>query len=343
MKNGLYNTYFNRYFLLFILLFAYAESIHGRLLVRGELNAFTFTPEAAFSTLISVSFLFFIITIFIKYWQKSDVFNTKEIVKIFSSSIVSYLLIMQIFGFIIAAIFGNIERNFNRETLSLSTFSNLLDGIIYGSFFLAYTYFNKNKSNQEQLSKYHKALSESRINQLKAQLNPHFLFNNLNVLDQLIDEDKNKASEFLNEFAEIYRYVLQATDRELVTLNEELVFAQQFFNLIQHKYEKIYQLIIENKDNQGFIVPLTSQLLIENAVQHNKGTVENPVIIRINAANDLIVSNNCNPKLHLKPTSGRALNNLKEQYELLTDKRVEIMQSEKTFEVIIPIIYRQES
>ncbi|MCG7860633.1 histidine kinase, partial [Flavihumibacter sediminis] len=92
----------------------------------------------------------------------------------------------------------------------------LLDGFIYGSFFLAYTYYKKNKKQSAQLADYNKALYDSRMTQLKAQLNPHFLFNNLNVLDQLIYEDKERASEFLNEFADIYRYVLQADNQKIV-------------------------------------------------------------------------------------------------------------------------------
>jgi LytS/YehU family sensor histidine kinase len=192
------------------------------------------------------------------------------------------------------------------------------------------------------LANYHQALNESKIHQLKAQLNPHFLFNNLNVLDQLIEEDKHKASDFLNEFAEIYRYVLQASDKKLISLNEELAFAEQYFRLIQHKYGHAYQLNIEHNYNNGYIVPLTLQLLIENAVQHNLGTEENLVIITINVGENICTSNNINLKRNVKTTNGRALSNLKEQYKLLTKKPIEIEQSDNTFSVIIPIIPTSE-
>lgn len=328
--------------MLFIMLFAYVQSIYSRISFGQEINAYTFTPEAPLFLLFEVATLFGITLYFIKKWQKSDIFSTKEMLKIFALSLITFPLIMQIIGLVIALIFNTVENNFNLKTFTYTTFTYFLDGFIYGSFLLAYYYYNKSKNHQQQLAKYHQALSESRISQLKAQLNPHFLFNNLNVLDQLIEEDKHKASEFLNEFAEIYRYVLQATDRELVTLNEELIFAKQFFNLIHHKYGNAYQLIIENTHYQGFIIPLTLQLLIENAVQHNLGTVESPVIIKINIRSEILVSNNYKPKQHPKPTSGRALNNLKEQYKLLAAQLIIIQQSEKTFNVIIPIIQRQE-
>ncbi|MCC9074423.1 histidine kinase [Flavobacterium sp. F-65] len=338
MKKMLRQIYLNRQFALFIFLFAYVQSIHLRIIIRKEINIYVFTPDAAIAKLIAASILFLVIRFFIKYWQKSDFISMKVMLKIFGSSIIAYLFIIQFIGFVIAFLFNNIERNFNRETFMLSTFSYLLDGFIYCSFFLTYYYFHQNNKKQEQLVLSNQALSESKINQLKVQLNPHFLFNNLNVLDQLIEEDKNQASEFLNEFAEIYRYVLQASDKKFITIQEELFFASQYFKLIQHKYGSAYQLTIENQDCNGYIVPLTLQLLIENAVQHNLGTIANPVCIQINTQGKLCISNNYIPKRNKKTVSGRALNNLKEQYKLLTSMPIKINKTDNTFSVIIPII-----
>ena len=330
----------NKHFFLFILLFAYIQTVYSRILVRGELSIYIFTPEAAFAKLIEVYVLFLVFMFFIKYWQQSQGYSTKEMLKIFGTSIVSYVLLMQTIGLLIAFLFGNIERNFNWETGALSSFSYLLDGFIYGSFIIAYYYYHKNKKHQEQLASYNLALSESKINQLKAQLNPHFLFNNLNVLDQLIEEDKHKASEFLNEFADIYRYVLQASDKKMVSIHEELAFAEQYFKLIQHKYGLAYQLKIESLGN-GYIVPLTMQLLIENVIQHNLGTPQNPVHIKIVVSDSVCISNTFIPKWYSKPTSGRALQNINEQYKLLTQKPIEIRKTDTEFAVIIPLMLKQ--
>ncbi len=341
-------TFFNRiksnkYFILFILLFAYAQSIYSRIAERSSLDFYTFTPDGALGTMISVGVLFFVIDFFIKRYQKPTISNQKEIFKIFSISIITYLFLIQLIGFIIAFVFNNISRNFNQETLILTTFSYLLNGFIYGSFFLAYNYFNKNKSDHAKLIQFNTALSESRINQLKAQLNPHFLFNNLNILDQLIEEDKNKASDFLNEFADIYRFVLQVSDKKTIPLSEELTFAKQYLNLIQHKYGEAYQLVLNGYNTNGFIVPLTLQLLIENAVQHNLGSEINPIIINICIDQNIRVSNNLVVKLNKKPTSGRALINLKEQYLLLSAIPIDIQIYDHTFAVTIPIIYSLKS
>ncbi len=338
MKNWLSKIYRNRYFLLFIMLFAYVQSIFIRISSGEKINAYTFTPEAALFALFQAGILFSIMLFFIKKWQKSDVFSAKEMLKIFGSSLMMYLLTMKLSGLLLAFVFGTIERNFNQGTFFFTLLSDFLNGFIFGSFFLTYYYYNKSKNHQEQLANYHQALFESKIYQLKAQLNPHFLFNNLNVLDQLIEEDKHKASSFLNEFAEIYRYVLQTSDKKIVTLNEEQAFAEQYFKLIQHKYGNAYQMTIDNTNNSGYIVPLTLQLLIENAIQHNLGKEENPISITINIRENIRISNNINLKRNIKSTNGRALNNVKEQYKLLTKKPIEIEESSNAFSVIIPII-----
>lgn len=337
MKKLLDKIHQNKQFFLFVLLFAYMQSIYSRILIRVDFNIYIFTPEAAFVKLIEVYILFLLFTFFIRYWQKSEVFIAKEMVKIFASSILVYLLLIQMIGLLISDVFGNIQNNINWQTLTLSSLTYLLDGFIYGSFILAYHYYHEHKMHHEQLASYNKALSENRISQLKGQLNPHFLFNNLNVLDQLIEEDKHKASEFLNEFADIYRYVLQASVKKLVSVPEELTFAEQYFKLIQHKYGLAYQLKIEQSDS-GYIVPLTMQILIENAIQHNLASEGNPVFIKIEVADTICVSNNFIPKRNVKLTSGRALQNIKEQYKLLTHKPIEIKKSDSAFSIIIPII-----
>jgi hypothetical protein len=320
-----------------MVLFAYVQSIYSRISVREKINAYTFTPDAALFSLLEAGVLFVILLYFIKRWQKSEVLRTKEILKVFGSSLIMHPLVMQIIGLVIALVFNSIERNFNKETFTYTTFTFFLNGFVYGSFFMAYNYYNQIKNHQQQLANYNQALSESRINQLKTQLNPHFLFNNLNVLDQLIEEDKHKASEFLNEFADIYRYVLQASEKKLVPLHEELAFSERYFKLIQHKYGIAYQLKIDNSGS-GYIVPLTLQLLIENAIQHNYGSTESPVCIKINGTDVICISNNLIPKRSSKPTSGRALQNIKEQYKLLTNKPIEIRKTDEEFSVTIPII-----
>lgn len=328
----------NKLFLLFIFVFAYLQSIQIRYLIRNEINGYIFTPEAALATLISASLLFLIIRFFISKFQKSSIPTNLEMTKIFVISILSFVIISKLLSLIIALIFNTVARNFNTHTLILSTTDTFINAIIYGSFYLSYYYFKKSKTHQVQLANYDKALAESRINQLKNQLNPHFLFNNLNVLDQLIEEDQQKASIYLNDFANLYRYVLQASDKKIASVTEEIQFAENYFSIIKNKYGEAYQLSINNLNPTATIVPLALQLLIENAVQHNLGSITSPIYIEITIDKNITVRNNTIPKRTTKTTSGRALKNLQEQYQLLTHEEVEIHVTSHYFTVTIPII-----
>jgi sensor histidine kinase YesM len=314
------------------------ESVYSRISFWDAIDRYTFTPDAAIAVLIQTSLLYLILLFFLRRWQKLEFLNTKELIKIGVISIFLYLVLLKVIGLLISFGFDTIERNFNKETFLLSMLMDFLGAFIYGSFFLTYYYFNKSKNYQTQLVNYSEALSESKIHQLKSQMNPHFLFNNLNILDQLIDEDKHKASDFLNEFSEIYRYVLRASDQKLIAISEELDFAKRYFKLIEYKYGKSYQLEIKANALHGFIPPMTLQLLIENVVKHNLGTGEEPIVISINFLQKIVVSNNINKKNTSLPTSGKALNNLKEQYKLLSDQSIEIKESNNLFIVEIPII-----
>lgn len=327
-------------FLLFIFLFGYAHSIQIRFLIRQKISWYLFTPEAAIMTFLSSGLFFYIMLILIKRWQKSTYFSIPEALKIFSTSILIYLFILKISGFIIAFSFDNIERNFNLKTFTNALVSNLIDAFIYGSFFLAYYYHLKNKKYQNELAKYSLALSENKMNQLKTQLNPHFLFNNLNILDQLIEEDKIKASDFLNDFAEIYRYVLDVNPKKVVKIEDELNFIHKYFSIIEHKYGNAFLLSVEEnkKAINKYIPPLAIQLLLENVIKHNLGTEKNPIQITIQINDAIIVSNNVKKKQNLNLHSGKGLQNLKEQYALLSKQKILITETSKQFTVILPII-----
>ena len=162
MNNLLKKIKSHQFFLLFVLLFAYAQSVQIRIWVRQEITLYTFTPEAAILSLINAGMLFFFLNFFIKKWQKENQLNRVDILKIFGISLAFYWAAMQITGFGLALLFNTVERNFNQKTFIISTFSDLMDGFIYGSFFLAYRYFNISKKHQKQLITSNQALAESK-------------------------------------------------------------------------------------------------------------------------------------------------------------------------------------
>lgn len=175
---------------------------------------------------------------------------------------------------------------------------------------------------------------------LKNQVNPHFLFNTLNALSSLIYEDKDKAIQFINKFSEVYRYVLDSKDKEVVSLEEELKFVLSFIFLMKTRYEEnlIFNIKIQ-KPLTGFLSPMTLQLLVENAIKHNVISDESPLNIDIRRDEDnIVVENSMNPKPNGQKREGLGLNNIRSRYEILSDRKIRIENDGKTFKVFIPLL-----
>ncbi len=128
-----------------------------------------------------------------------------------------------------------------------------------------------------------------------------------------------------------------------MAIEEEIAFAQLYFKLIQYKYGNAFQLHIQSINTNGFVVPLTIQSLIENAIKHNLASEANPIIIQINIDQEIIITNNRVARRLQLNESGKALNNLKEQYLLLTNTEIKIIATDTAFSVIIPKIAMPKS
>lgn len=327
-------------FLGILFLFAYLESIRSRVLPGQTINWYILTPEAAVGTLIKAIFILFILRYSFRWWYGPLDFPIKKApaAGAISFGFLTYLVFSNLMAVGIALIFDTWERNFTREILLSVNIAHVLDFIVYGGFYLTFLLVQEYKNHQQKLASYELALSDSRFAQLKQQLNPHFLFNNLNILDQLIEENPQSASLFLQNFAELYRYPLEKSMSKLVSLAEEVDFAKAYFSLMKEKYGDAYRLEVLSDPIPGKIPPLTLQLLIENAILHNFGTQENPITLQIKVDHKIEVSNNYIPFPKPKHQGGRGLQNLKEQYQLLTEEPIQIIKSEERFAVLLPII-----
>jgi sensor histidine kinase YesM len=206
------------------------------------------------------------------------------------------------------------------------------------------TVFLVKESESEILrnSQLERARAESALEALKNQIDPHFIFNSLNTLSHLIEEAPVKAKEFNDNLADVYRYILQKKGSDLVLLREEVNFVNDYFSLLNIRFEKAVRLNI-NVDpgtlDQYFVPPISLQVLVENAIKHNEFSVSEPMIISISLDRDfLIVQNPVRKKLLSKPSSGLGLNNLKERYRLTTNKEVLIAESNILFIVHLPVL-----
>jgi len=204
--------------------------------------------------------------------------------------------------------------------------------IIIGYFFKA---IREEKLKIEQLKTQNE---RAKFESLKNQLDPHFLFNNLNVLTALIGENPDKAEDFSMALSDIYKYVLEQKDKELVPLQEELDFAKKYLSLLKMRYEDDLHFVLpDNVPENAKIPPLSLQILLENTVKHNSITATKPLKINLEINNGyLIVSNNKNPKPN-NNQQGIGLQNIIKRYKILSQKPVNIKDNKEKFEVQIPI------
>ena len=196
-------------------------------------------------------------------------------------------------------------------------------------------------TKQEIVAKTETAKFES----LKNQLDPHFLFNSLNVLTSLIGENSEKAEKFTTKLSKIYRYVLEQRTKELVPLEEELTFAKAYMELLKMRFEGAIQFVIpETINNSEFkIVPLSLQLLLENAVKHNVVSATQPLKISIFEKEGYVhIQNNSNPKEVIVKSTQVGLGNIADRYGLLSRKNVLIENNHKTFTVSLPLLKKPE-
>ena len=201
---------------------------------------------------------------------------------------------------------------------------------------LFFTNWKKSVIIQEQMKREQLNLQ---YETLKNQVNPHFLFNSLNSITSLIKKDPDKAILFVKELSEVFRFVLEQKDNELSSLNEELKFLESYIYLQKIRFGENLQVNLDVKDRNGFIIPLSLQMLIENAIKHNIISREFPLTISVFSKNDnyIGVSNNLKKK-HSVNTSRIGLKNIISRYRFFTTRPVKVTEDELNFMVEIPVI-----
>ncbi|KJD32079.1 histidine kinase [Tamlana nanhaiensis] len=207
-------------------------------------------------------------------------------------------------------------------------------------------FYNKYQQNRIKEQKVIAGTASAKFDALKNQLDPHFLFNSLNVLTSLIEENPESAQKFTTSLSKVYRYVLEQKNKELVTVDEELQFAKTYMSLLKMRFEDsiVFNMPEKASNPDSKVVPLSLQLLLENAVKHNMVTSNKPLHISIyEQQGNLVVENNLQPKQIVKKSSGVGLSNIKQRYQLLTHKNVFINQEANRFAVAIPMLTKQLS
>ena len=256
------------------------------------------------------------------------------------------LLIIGFSAFLTTVVYYNFPRG-NALAFAILPFLRLFavillsDVIIFALMkLIAYVLASKAELRTERGKKH---LAQFQYNKLKMQINPHFLFNSLNILDYLVQEQETeRASAFIRKLAESYRYMLKTEDEPLVPLRDEVEFAHKYIDLLQERFTSGFTVDFELDEamlHKHFVIPCCLQLLIENATKHNVVSPDRPLHVTIRAEEEwLIVENNLQLRLSRHASTGKGLKNIRQQYLDLSDRTIRIEQTETHFTVHIPLL-----
>jgi two-component system LytT family sensor kinase len=302
------------------------------------------------STLIAFS-AYFIFCGAIAVQVKKRFPNEKQISTRLSLSISSFLLLTFLFLYLylnkLEDWFSFLNYHFVETDLAWNYVSLALLNIFITFLMEGIVQYNEWKKSKEETEKLNIAYKKSQLNGLKSQVNPHFLFNSLNSLSSLIQEDEDKAETFLNEMTKVYRYMLRNDEDPMVTLETELKFIKSYTHILKARYGDSLQLTIDIADNTktNLIAPLTLQVLIENAFSQNVMSKSDPLKIDICSENTetLIFRNTVNPKSITEAIDFESgLDHLVKKYELMGKQIVVNEQKVSCRTITIPLLVKEK-
>ncbi|MCT6698404.1 sensor histidine kinase [Rheinheimera sp. 4Y26] len=213
--------------------------------------------------------------------------------------------------------------------------------LLVGGFVLLLEALKEQRQQAEMLLMAEKNAAEQQLQLLQQQMDPHFLFNNLNVLSALIHKNPDEAEDFLAKFTAIYRYQLQQQATPLVTLAQELAFAKDYLLLLNQRFANSYLLEIELagfSPEQQLVLAGALQLALENVVKHNEASPQQPLHIQIRTEGDwLTVRNTLRPKLYAPESTGLGLKNLQQRALVLFKRDIQVTQQQGEFCLALPL------
>ncbi|MGV3764550.1 MAG: sensor histidine kinase [Chitinophagaceae bacterium] len=230
----------------------------------------------------------------------------------------------------------------NSDALAISVLLSSNVAVIIASIY-EIVYLNvERESDQLMMARLDKEKIATELSILKSQIDPHFVFNSLNTLSMLIEQDPIAARQFNDNLARVYRYILGHKSRNLVPLQEEVEFVKNYFHLLKLRFREGIELHLDMsaKEAQGYMIPpISLQSLVENAIKHNAFSSDVPLRIDVLCnASHLEIRNNIQEKEYTMPGSGTGLQNLNSRYVLLTRNTIEVLRNNNEFLVRLPLI-----
>lgn len=203
-------------------------------------------------------------------------------------------------------------------------------------------YFKEYSISRQQAEMLLKLNTQAELQIVKNQINPHFLFNNLNVLSTLVLQNNNEANKFIEEFSKVYRYILSNQENELVELKTELYYIRPYIFLLEKRFGSglIVEIDVNETYHRKYIIPAALQMLIENAIKHNIISKNKPlkITISVNQQHNIVVSNNLQLRVSSEPSSQIGLKNIIKRYQLVAEEKVTVREASDLFTVTVPLI-----
>jgi two-component system, LytTR family, sensor kinase len=227
-----------------------------------------------------------------------------------------------------------------RKFLELLFIALILEALVYSVVYLIEYALSARRSAEREKDR--ADLAKYQYLNLKQQVNPHFLFNSLNILDALVlDGSREEASEYIHKLAGIYRYMLRNEEESIVTLRDEMTYVGMYRDLLKVRFQNGFEVEVDipEADLSRHVVPCSVQLLIENATKHNAIEGEKPLKIRVFSDGSILtVTNNLIPKINEAPSSGLGLNYIRQQYKERAGRGIEIARTDGSYTVKLPLI-----
>lgn len=260
-------------------------------------------------------------------------------------TIIAVALLWKVYGFF----FDNRQQLGEHQAIELRqmTVMGVTATLLMNAIYVGIYFFRQWQSSYTEAERLKQENLRSQLETLKSQINPHFLFNSLNTLSVLIEENPKMATEFVEELAKVYRYILQTRDREVISLAEELRFIDAFVFMLKVRFggNVQYEVFVPSHVNHLGIPPLTLQMLVENAIKHNIVSSQRPLRIEITLSENgmLSVRNNLQKKAVSVLSNRLGLQNIQNRYQLLSQQPVEIVETVKHFTVHLPLIMNEQA
>ncbi|MEZ2444336.1 sensor histidine kinase [Chitinophaga sp. RCC_12] len=272
-----------------------------------------------------------------------------------SGKLVFLSAVLVVYGMLVAFLFGFFYSVtdillFNRYE-AWDSFRHFSYDLNFGTFMfylliLAFNgiifYYSGWKEYQLQTERLMRENIQARYDALRNQIDPHFFFNSLSVLTNLVYKSADLSADYITQLAKTYRYILDKKFENLVPVQTELDFLDAYLFLIQIRHQQSIQFSADIPDKvktKGMIPPVTLQMLVENAIKHNRFSAQDPLLITIKSdGHFLVVSNHKRPKVHPEISSGIGLENIQKRYALISNSNIEISETAEMFIVKLPII-----